>query len=598
MRQEVNKEVNEHSGEAEHIFFASPTLSEPVLLLGCLLLTLLLWLCPYVAFAADVFCGVDTDQSGTASNPCPEPDKDHDGYPSSSAYTGPYGTDVDCDDTDYFMHTGVSTTSGCAGGEYKTCQADGTFTACATTSAFTCHTGSGHTYWVDDAETDCTGAGTYADPENWFCWFDTAMTGYHAVAAGDCIVFQAGTYSGTWSDGGTARQMYFANKDGLLATPITFREEPGTRPVINGAGTAPTEVYFFKSEDSDYIKVRGFTFDGSSDYSGNAIWFAGGTGVEAWNNYIKNVDGESDFNMAGIKCSAGTSGCNLHHNLIVDTYERGNATDQNSGAITVMDDTGTVYVWYNTVVNATPVGHGIWIKHAEDTCTPKMSYNFISGIEDTAIGSENKDTEANHNWIADCTSYALRYKTIGTDQGWFKDSTFNYNTIQRCAFLLVKADWSELNAGLGHRVYDGTTVFTADHNIIHDDNASYDGDAGDGLTRANEYGCTDGEFAAGAGKMIWTNNVYYNAVDTTLQFGYFGQEGGGADYANLTDWQAAGFDSGSVQADPSLDSDGISVTYAAYGWRAGEFTAAAPSSTGTTTGGTGGVIVKNRRRRK
>ena len=42
--------------------------------------------------------GIDNDASG-GDAACAEPDKDRDGYPSSSAYTGPYGSAVDCDDT-------------------------------------------------------------------------------------------------------------------------------------------------------------------------------------------------------------------------------------------------------------------------------------------------------------------------------------------------------------------------------------------------------------------------------------------------------------------------------------------------------------------
>lgn len=597
MRQEGCKEVLEHSGRRIHFNVAFSHLSDSAILLGCLLLTLLLWLFPLYVFAADTFCGVDTDQSGTASNPCPEPDKDHDGYPSSSAYTGLYGSDVDCDDTDFFMHTGVSTTTGCGAGEYKTCQASGSYSACATTSAFSCKTGSGSDIWFGPSGVT-TACGSFGTPCSWLCTSDTSLTCYHAPVAGDCFIFLAGSYSGTWSDGGTVRQIYLNNKDGTVSNPIIWRESPGTRPVFNGAGTSPTEVRLMEFVDSNYHQIRGITLDGTSDYTGSGIWFFGGTAPEIWNMYIHHINGESDFNLAGVKCSGGTVGCNIHHNLFVDNYETTTPTDQNSGSVTIMDDTGTVKVDYNVIVNSTPVGHGAWIKHADDSCTPYLRSNFISGIEDTAIGSENKDTTVKNNWIADCTSYALRYKTIGSDKGWFKNSVWNYNTIQRCAFFLAATRWDELNPAYGHQSFSGTTVFTADHNIVHDDNAAYDGDAGDGLSRSCEYGCTSGEFAAASGKMIWTNNVYYNAVDTTLQFGYFGQAGGGADYANLTDWKAAGFDSGSVQADPSLDADGISATYSAYGWRASEFSDAAPSSTGTTVGGTGGVIVKNRRRRK
>lgn len=547
------------------------------------------------AHATDEFCGVDTDFNGTVDNPCPEPDKDNDLYPSSNAWTGPYGAGVvDCDDTDFWIHPGFETIVGCSAGQYRTCQADGTYTACANISAFTCHTGSGKTVWYDNAGVTTGGCGTtYATPCSWACLSDDALACYDLSDAGDCHVYQAGSYSGSWDDAGTARQFYQNNRDGTLTNPIIFRGEPGAIPgyanaaKFNGAGTSPTEVQLVRWIDSNYVRMFSIEMDGTSDYSNAGIWIAGGTNPIFVKNYIHHINGESNNNLSGVKCSNTTIGCEVRQSFFKENCEVGSCTDQNSVDVTIMDDTGVV-VLNNNILFGQRNGARLRIKHGNDTSTPTISNNFMIAADQYAIGSENKDTTAKNNWIKDCTTYAIRYGGIGGTTGWWKNSVFSLNTLQGCALVDIKTDWDD---STGHASYSGTTVFTADGNIVSDDQATYGGDEENGVTRMCEYNCVSGEFAAASGKAIWSNNVYYSSGTSSLRFGYFGQAGGGADYAGLTAWKAAGFDVGSVQADPGLDADGISATYPTKGWRAGVFTAAGPTPTPTPAPSGGGGFV-------
>lgn len=590
------------------------------------------------AFAADVFCGVDTDFSGTASNPCPEPDKDHDGAPSDGTKSSViFGAIVDCNDTDFWIRPGFETASGCSAGNYKTCQTSGSYTGCAANSAFTCHSGSGATYFVSAGAADCSGNADYTHPRNWLCFSNTALTGYHAPVAGDCIVFKAGSYSGTWDDSGTTRQFYLNNKDGTSSDNIKIRAEPGAIPgyagavVINGAGSAPTAVHQFEITDSNYVKIFGFEVDGTSDYSQVGIIFNGssGAGDEAYLNYVHNIDGNEDNNIACIEC-VGTINCSVHNNIVKDCYETGGAgaTQQNNMQIRVMDDAGDVGFNYNVVIPTTPVGGGIDCKHAEDTGTFTVRGNFVKNAVQYGIASESKTSTIKNNWITDCDAMAMQYKAIGDANAWFKGSDFSYNTIQRCSLMNMPLPWTDMvgpgpdfvrfhnscggadcntttganccypNA-VGNSATATTLIATIDHNIISDDNASYDGDEGDGMFRICEYNCTLGERAAitNTSHITLTNNVYFSSGTTDLRFGYFGQAGGGADYGTFADWQAAGFDVGSTQADPSLDADGISATYAAYGWSVGLFTdVSSPGSTGTTSGSGSRMLMKRRRK--
>ncbi len=563
-----------------------------------------------VVTTPDYWCGVDTNFDGTVSNPCPTvagvTDADHDGW-STANKVGPFGTGKDCDDTNFWIQPGFEDTTGCSAGNYRTCNTDGTWTACAAISGFTCNTANGATYFVDDAETDCSGAGTYADPEDWRCWFSTGMVGYHAPGDGDCIVFQPGTYSSTWSDGGTIRQLYINQKDGSETHPIKFRSLPGAIPgyvgevKIQGAGTAPTPVFPWFITLSDSVKTIGLHIDGTGGYSGAGIVYDGSANPEAWLNVIEGIDGIEDNNVSCIKFQVGTTAGYAHHNIVYDCYERADVPAINNVAIRTMDDIGYVKYLYNIIPNSVLVSGCLDIKHANDDCSLLAQGNF--GRNCAYFGeTENKDSVFKNNWVQDCgDSIAFKQASIGTtgppptaDGPWHKDAVFSYNTIERCAFLNSNPEW---DSALGHPNFSGTTIFTAERNIVVDDNASYDGDAGDGMARFCDSQCEDGEFAAAVGKAIWRNNVYYNPNDTNLNFSYFGTVGGGAYYSTLALFQAAGFDIGTVQANPSLDADGISAAYPNHGWAAGSvFSDVAPASTGTNN--TGGFLLRLLRSRR
>lgn len=561
------------------------------------------------ASAADEFCGVDTDFNGTIDNPCgpvDDPDRDGDWYVRSADFTGPT-LGIDCNDDNWWDRPGVETRDGCPVDEFRTCQPDGTYDACSPIANFTCHTGSGKTVWFGPSGVTTAGCGTArATPCNWLCTSNPALGCYDALDAGDCSLLMTGAHSGSWVDGADTRQFFVDDRDGTVLNPIVMRGEPGAIPgyasaaVINGAGTSPTtEAFAIYSVNSDNVQFKLLEFDGTGDYSNTGIHYDGGANPLAELNYIHHMDGESNNNLSGVKCRVDTANCTVRNNIFEANCEVGSCTDQNSGDVTVMDDTGDVVITGNVAFGGTR-GFCFRIKHADDLVTVDMSRNFCKGVNQYGIGSENKDNIVENNWITDCTAYALYYGGIGGTGGWWKDSIFSKNTVERCALLRVAATWTN---SLGHQNYSGTTVFTADHNIMDDDNASYDGDEGDGVLRFCEYDCEAGEFAAAAGKTIWSNNVYWSSGTSSLRFGYFGQEGGGADYAGFAAWQAAdpysgaplvNFDTGSEQDDPGLDSDGLSAEYPDHGWRAGAFTGdAGPAS--VVLGGRGALRISRGR---
>lgn len=139
------------------------------------------------------------------------------------------GLVYDPDDRNAHIRPGTYTTVGCPAGQFRTGLKTGSFTACAALSTFTCHFGSGQTYFVDDAETDCSGTGAYADPRNYLCFSNSALSGYHSPVSGDCFAHFRGAYSGTWTPdaGVTRRQIFILDKDGTPAAPIRLLPVPG-----------------------------------------------------------------------------------------------------------------------------------------------------------------------------------------------------------------------------------------------------------------------------------------------------------------------------------------------------------------------------------
>lgn len=572
------------------------------------------------AHAADFGCGVDTDRSGGApTTSCPAPDADHDGYP-TTGYTGPWGSGIDCDDGDFFLHPGETTTGGCTATNYRTCNSDGSFSACSAIASFSCKTGTGVDIWVDPAGVTTAGCGANGSPCAYTCIGNTGLACSKSLAAGDCVIFKHGTYSGSsytsLVTGTQPAQIEINAKTGTVTNPIVLTGEPGvpgTYPKITGAGTSTTAemqgiIYVFQSP---YVTVKDLELDGTGGYQNSGIHVDGNgvttAGFVAHDMYIHNIKGQPDNNLSAIKCRQNTSGCTIHHILSIDNCDTTGGGDptcgnQNNVPITIMDDVGAVSITDNVIgFGAAQGGGGIRIKHASDTSTVSIKRNIVSNAF-YGIGTENKDTTVSNNWVMTCTNnYGLQLKTIGDSNGWFKNESFTYNTIQNCGALNIAAYYSE---ALNHPSFT-TTISDFNHNVVVDNNASYDGDGGDGFMRIDEYG-SDTEYTDSRGKLLYSNNCYYNAA-TNLRFGDFARVAGdggpgpagnlGTSYTDLPAWQAAGYDSGSFQETPSLSSAGVAA--AAHctdkGWNVNMFTAAA-SSTGTTTSSNTYNTLRRRRR--
>ena len=82
------------------------------------------------------FLSIQCVYAATSLNPetfvFPSPDADNDGYTTNGTLLG-----TDCDDANSRIFPGALTASGCSAGQFRRCQAGGTYTSCANLSGLT-----------------------------------------------------------------------------------------------------------------------------------------------------------------------------------------------------------------------------------------------------------------------------------------------------------------------------------------------------------------------------------------------------------------------------------------------------------------------------
>lgn len=518
-------------------------------------------LAPLNALAITEICGdgVDNDASGGDAL-CPAPDQDRDGYYSDG--TGP-NSGTDCDDTNREIYPGNGgryVATGCAANEYKTCQSNGSYSACAALSAFTCHSGSGSTYWFSTSGSN-SNSGTYASPwADYRCVSNSALGCYHAPVAGDCFVFRAGSYNASWSDAGTTRQLYINNRDGTSTDKITFMEAPGESADFVGVGTSPTMVQIAKFVTSDWIQW--FGIDSHGGYAVNGLWSEGGTDWEVANAKFYDIEGNCGTNnCGGIKISNNGHRPFIHHNTFHDVYDRADVTNENNHNVVIMDVDAPVFndnVCYNT---STSNGSGCYdIKHGFSGGSATTKRNVFANTRRGGIINEQPNHTIQNNYFQDVnggnSGAAVEYRYLGS-MVYYGGMILEYNTVVNSSLIEIFRD-SPYTVVAGQ-------ILRARYNVVQDNRGTaYNADGTDGFIRIGYYyPDTVYDATIGEGDLVFDYNCYYNTAGTALFATAFGDSssvgvnnGRGSDYANFAAWQAAGFDTHTINANPNLDAYG------------------------------------------
>lgn len=507
-------------------------------------------------------------------------DKDYDGY----------NSDQDCDDEDKRIFAGISTTKGCSGGEYRTCQAGGSFTSCGSATLAESAT---NNYYIDCDSGSDGNSGTFASP---FATLGKVSGGSGAtglpsspvtLSAGD-HVYISGTCTTTISYGATPTLFASGASGSSGSGRIVIKGYPG------GAGKLQTSDAVAAVLTHDYYKFESLEFATarSSTSNGAGILGYGSDNLEVVNVYFSQMTGHGDNNDSAIFLT-GTNSSLIHNSFFKNCIANTGNVD-NISCIKWLDNEGEG-------TGLDHYAHHIFAYFSSFSDSDRGDvFRQKHGIGGSSAGSNGHRIEnaiaVNARRMLAWDSSHLRatnlfqYVDGGTGQGfnlrWSGEPGHEQidNQITSSTFYNVsKNGWSLPR-------YDGTEGLTLSDLIIVDNSSSYPTNE-DGLITIDPYG-TDAQKTTfeSSSYLTASGNCYYNA-STAAKFNYFaiddvgaGDEAGGL--YTLANWKTAtSEDSTSVEENPSLTSffQGGSVNCTGKGW----VVSLSPSggSSGTNNGG-------------
>lgn len=402
---------------------------------------------------------------------------------------------------------------------------------------------------------------------------------YRSLEAGDFVYLRDGVHD--WSSLLTIPQTYDEHAafmirgiHGTAAAPITIQAYQNEKPIVKARenGVENAAIYILQSEN---VKVLGLEVTGTF---GPGIRVAEASNVEIADNYVHDIDGIHDNNIAGIYTS-NTLGLNIHHNLLHDNYDHaraelpGELQRANSRNIVIFGDgSDRVAVHHNKVFN-TPradgreTGEGIWVKHASEIPGASFEFydNIVRDVQFSAIGSQSANASLHHNLIVNgapvVSSGGDNISILGPLQA-------KYNTfVGSRAIEIYGAD------GL----FPSTGLLDFQNNIVVDDEPAYGVDHG--IIRLAPYGSdADYRVAVTPQNLLFDGNVYFNPL-TSPKWNVFSSDqaddrqpaalGGNLSFS---EWQALGVDRHSVVANPQFNASFIPANPSAAnaGWLTGD----------------------------
>ena len=367
------------------------------------------------------------------------------------------------------------------------------------------------TYFIDYSNGLDTNDGTLERP------FKTPAPisdgGPHQLNAGDTVNFRGGRHD--WSDwlsqNPNSWGLALNNLDATAAAPTTLQAYGSEKPTIVGRepGVANALIWVLGSE---HVRILGLEL--AESYGWGALFVSDAAHIEIANNYIHDVDGKQDDNIAGIYVVGGVD-VDIHHNLLHDNYDReraatpGDVARQNSRNIVIWgDDSDRIRIRSNKVFN-TPLpggiltGAGIYIKHASEI--PGASFeihdNIVRDVYFTGIGGVTSNVYMHHNLLVDAAPYLI----LGGDNVQTKRLKVTGVRIENNT--LVNSGTIQTH-GLEDYNFPSSGFMTYQNNIV---NNTPDYDQGVGILELSVYGSDAAYLAAVRPENLrFDRNVYNN----------------------------------------------------------------------------------------
>lgn len=522
------------------------------------------------SFALPEICGNGLDDDGDGiAQPCPEPDKDNDGY-LSIANGG-----NDCDDDNYMSYPGVITAAGCSAGQTRKCQTNGAFTACSSSTVCEASAGSSCKYIDCQNGSDTAGDGSYGNPWKSFKkvgYYESSSlrpAGWYQLQAGDAVYIKGGGICSDWYDPGPSlpNVMLFITASGTLDKPILIKRYPGSTAVLDPPFTSSLQGHVIRASGSHYLKVEDLEITGS--YAA-VLYFS-----DVHNNEISRVkchdtQGTTYDNVACLNASADLVDNYFHHNEFYNVYDPDRPGEDNVSNMVLFGghDNRVEYnrLYYTNSPSYTGVVKGKCFKYKHPGATGNFDFKgnqlwncYKMGVENSANG-----IRMNHNLLVNPVDYsgAAGYYCgdIGAGISYCKDGLVEYNTFINFRPISYR---ESVNAGLGSS--------TIRYNVAVDNASSYSTE--NGFYRIERYG-SDANYSTfmSTHAIVSNSNCYYNA-NTSLKFDLFGDSMGGpaGDIYTFSQWQALGFDSSSQVVNPAFNQYLMATASACsnFGWKTG-----------------------------
>jgi hypothetical protein len=453
-------------------------------------------------------------------------------------------------------------------------------------------------YVIDAVKGKDTNPGTAAAPwktyRNIVSYYSESdrPSGWVRLAPGDEVRFRPGTYNLAYKYGPTDYRGLYLNGfgdsgvNGTVNSPIRLIGEPGA--VLSARDPRSLPMSAVQLEFADAISLEGFEITGYgggvriSGLEGSSEYSARGRYCQVLNNYIHDVSGEDNNNIAGIHVDSHANGTLIQGNYLLNNYDLMDTPDDPSSSNNrhiVIFGSADVRVTGNKLENdhnsnTYLKGSGISYKHLGDLepgeeGTFEVDHNIIENAAFIGIGTASPHSRIHHNLLVDSGPIAV------ADQGgfsWIDDIHIDHNSIQNAVGILDGSGFYMNTPGIYSNRPVGTISFT--DNIVSD-NRNPLIDPGIGVI----------QFATYESDELYTHfivnrnftadrNVYHNSGGP-VRFKAFNASGEygelGGDYS-FSEWQSLGLDTHGQIINPGFDNAAQPTSLAGQstGWFADE----------------------------